>query len=99
VVSAVEPEPARGPVRVPGAPRAGARPQGTAGTGSLPPREVEVLRLVAAGRSNDEITAELFLSCETVETHVSRILTKLGLRDRVQAVVRAYRAGLVTTDT
>ena len=58
-------------------------------------REIDVLRLIAAGRSNAEIAGELYISSETVKTHVGRILAKLDARDRTQAVIAAYQSGLV----
>jgi DNA-binding NarL/FixJ family response regulator len=74
------------------------RPTTPKGFDELTAREQEIFRLIAAGLSNTEIAQELFISDTTVKTHITHILQKLGLRDRVQAVVLAYQAGLVTGD-
>ena len=73
-------------------------PDGRAAPQALTPRELEVLRLIAAGRSNAEIASELTISHETVKTYVSRILAKLDLRDRVHAVIYAYRNGIANLE-
>ena len=76
--------------------RPGTTPPVPARLGALTSRETEVLRLIAHGLSNAEISDTLVIAEQTTKTHVGRILAKLGLRDRAQAVVLAYETGLVT---
>jgi DNA-binding NarL/FixJ family response regulator len=76
-----------------------ARPAPPKALAELTAREREIFHLIARGRSNAEIAGELFISEGTVKTHVTRILQKLDLRDRVQAVVLAYETGVMDTDT
>ncbi|WP_406088037.1 response regulator [Kitasatospora purpeofusca] len=70
--------------------------RGTMARAALTEREAEVLRLVARGLTNGEIAEQLFLGVQTVKTHVSSLLAKLGARDRTQAVILAYESGFVT---
>jgi DNA-binding NarL/FixJ family response regulator len=72
------------------------KPELPAGLDTLSPRENEVFRLIARGHSNQQIASHLVVGETTVKTHVTRILTKLGLRDRVQVVVLAYESGVIT---
>jgi DNA-binding NarL/FixJ family response regulator len=75
--------------------RAASRREGAELLAQLTPRELEVLKLIAQGLSNDEIAAALFLSEATVKTHINRLLGKLELRDRARAIVFAYQHGVV----
>jgi len=81
---------------VPTVTRRRARPKPSPALDALTPREREVLELIARGMSNSEIAQSLFVAEQTVKTHVSKVFSKLDLRDRAQAVVLAYETGLVT---
>ena len=72
-------------------------PRSTGQLAELTPRELQVLELIARGRSNGEIAASLVIEESTVKTHVKRILLKLDLRDRIHAVILAYESGLAQT--
>jgi DNA-binding NarL/FixJ family response regulator len=75
--------------------RSPGRESGPVAPASLSPRETEVLKLIAQGRSNGEISAELFISVSTVKKHVRHVISKLGVSDRVQAAVKAVNLGLL----
>lgn len=79
--------------------RSSIQTQHVPGVDQLTERELEVLQHLAAGRSNAEIADQLYLSEATVKTHLSRVLTKLGVRDRVQAVIAAFAAGIAQPST
>ena len=68
-------------------------------TRNLTPRERDVLKLIASGMTNQEIGAELFLGIQTIKTHVTSILTKIGARDRTQAIITAYESGFLGLDS
>jgi DNA-binding NarL/FixJ family response regulator len=72
------------------------RPSGSCSPNGLTPRELDVLALIAEGRSNTEIAGQLYITEGTVKTHVNRLFAKAGLRDRAQAVTYAFRHGLVS---
>lgn len=81
-----------------GAPRSSSDPTGEwTNPDELTPREVEVLELIAAGQSNQDIADQLHISMATVKTHVNRVFSKTGVRDRAQAVVYAYDQGLTAS--
>jgi len=75
--------------------RVGSRREGASQLAQLTPRELEVLKLIAQGMSNDEIAGRLFLSEATVKTYINRLLSKLEVHDRAQAIVFAYQQGIV----
>lgn len=82
-------------IRVLAAKRVGERPPEGLGHAQLTEREAEVLRLMATGQSNAEIAESLFVSLQTVKTHVGNVLAKLQARDRTQAVIAAYESGFI----
>ena len=79
-------------------PRAKSDPEEVARELQLSERELDVIRLLCDGRSNREVAQELFIAEPTVKSHIGRIMTKMGVRDRVQVVITAYRKGLVKLD-